>query len=141
MNFFPSLADFVLKRRIVVITFGFLVALLLMAGAPNINFDTDARVFFDKNNPDRIALDNFEAAYSKDDNLAFVLSPKDGNVFSAETLKAVGQLTEEAWLLPYVRTVNSLTNYQNSYAEDDSLVVEDLITDINNISPSEISLA
>ena len=141
MNFFPSLADFVLKRRIVVITFGFLVALLLMAGAPNINFDTDARVFFDKNNPDRIALDNFEAAYSKDDNLAFVLSPKDGNVFSAETLKAVGQLTEEAWLLPYVRTVNSLTNYQNSYAEDDSLVVEDLITDINNISPSEITKA
>ena len=59
MNFFPSLADFVLKRRIVVIIFGFLVALLLMAGAPNINFDTDARVFFDKNNPDRIALDNF----------------------------------------------------------------------------------
>ena len=141
MNFFPSLADFVLKRRIVVIIFGFLVALLLMAGAPNINFDTDARVFFDKNNPDRIALDNFEAAYSKDDNLAFVLSPKDGNVFSAETLKAVGQLTEEAWLLPYVRTVNSLTNYQNSYAEDDSLVVEDLITDINNISPSEITKA
>ena len=141
MNFYPALADFVLKRRIVVITFGFLVALLLMAGAPNINFDTDARVFFDKNNPDRIALDNFEAAYSKDDNLAFVLSPKDGNVFSAETLKAVGQLTEEAWLLPYVRTVNSLTNYQNSYAEDDSLVVEDLITDINNISPSDITKA
>ena len=141
MNFYPALADFVLKRRIVVITFGFLVALLLMAGAPNINFDTDARVFFDKNNPDRIALDNFEAAYSKDDNLAFVLSPKDGNVFSAETLKAVGQLTEDAWLLPYVRTVNSLTNYQNSYAEDDSLVVEDLITDINNISLSDITKA
>ena len=141
MNFYPALADFVLKRRIVVIIFGFLIALLLMAGAPNINFDTDARVFFDKNNPDRIALDNFEAAYSKDDNLAFVLSPKDGNVFSAETLKAVGQLTEDAWLLPYVRTVNSLTNYQNSYAEDDSLVVEDLITDINNISPSDITKA
>ena len=141
MNFFPALADFVLKRRIVVIIFGFLVALGLMAGAPNLNFDTDARVFFDKNNPDRIALDNFEAAYSKDDNLIFVISPKDKNVFSAETLKAVGELTEEAWLLPYVRTVNSLTNYQNSYAEEDSLVVEDLITDIDNISPEDVSNA
>ena len=141
MNFFPALADFVLKRRIVVIIFGFLIALGLMAGAPNLNFDTDARVFFDKNNPDRIALDNFEAAYSKDDNLIFVISPKDKNVFSAETLKAVGELTEEAWLLPYVRTVNSLTNYQNSYAEEDSLVVEDLITDIDNISPEDVSNA
>ena len=141
MNFFPSLADFVLKRRIIVIVFGFLIALLLMAGAPNLSFDTDARVFFDKNNPDRIALDNFEAAYSKDDNLAFVLSPKDGNVFSAETLKAIGELTESSWLLPYVRTVNSLTNYQNSYAEDDSLVVEDLITDFNNISASDVAKA
>ena len=59
MNFFPSLADFVLKRRIIVIVFGFLIALLLMAGAPNLSFDTDARVFFDKNNPDCFALDNF----------------------------------------------------------------------------------
>ena len=48
MNFFSALADFVLKRRITVVVFGFLVALGLMAGAPNLNFDTDARVFFDK---------------------------------------------------------------------------------------------
>ena len=141
MSFFPALADFVLKRRITVIVFGFLVALGLMAGAPNLNFDTDARVFFDKNNPDRIALDKFEAAYSKDDNLIFIISPKDKNIFTAETLKAIGQLTEESWLLPYVRTVNSLTNYQNSYAEEDSLVVEDLITDINNISPEDVAKA
>ena len=141
MNFFSALADFVLKRRITVIVFGFLVALGLMAGAPNLNFDTDARVFFDKNNPDRIALDKFEAAYSKDDNLIFIISPKDKNIFTAETLKAIGQLTEESWLLPYVRTVNSLTNYQNSYAEEDSLVVEDLITDINNISPEDVAKA
>ena len=140
-NFFPKLAELIIKRRIFFILIGFVIAFVLMAGAPNIKFDTDARVFFDENNPDRIALENFEGEYSKDDNLAFVISPKNGDVFTPKNLNAIGILTEKAWLLPYVRTVYSLTNYQNSYADGDSLIVEDLITDIENISEEDANYA
>ena len=140
-NFFPKLAELVIKRRIFFILIGFVIAFVLMAGAPNIKFDTDARVFFDENNPDRIALENFEGEYSKDDNLAFVISPKNGDIFTPKNLNAIGILTEKAWLLPYVRTVYSLTNYQNSYADGDSLIVEDLITDIENISEEDANYA
>ena len=48
MNFFPAIADFVLKRRIVIVVFGFLVALGLMACAPNLNFDTEAWHLLDR---------------------------------------------------------------------------------------------
>ena len=140
-NFFPKLAELVIKRRIFFILIGFVIAFVLMTGAPNIKFDTDARVFFDENNPDRIALENFEGEYSKDDNLAFVISPKNGDIFTPKNLNAIGILTEKAWLLPYVRTVYSLTNYQNSYADGDSLIVEDLITDIENISEEDANYA
>ena len=88
-NFFPKLAELVIKRRIFFILIGFVIAFVLMAGAPNIKFDTDARVFFDENNPDRIALENFEGEYSKDDNLAFVISPKNGDILLSDAVACI----------------------------------------------------
>ena len=107
----------------------------------NLKFETDGRVFFDENNPDRIALDKFEAEYSKDDSMIMIISPKDGKIFTEETLNFIGLLTADSWLLPYVRTVNSLTNFQSSYSENDDLIVSDLIPDIENISSQDIRKA
>ena len=107
----------------------------------NLKFETDGRVFFDENNPDRIALDKFEAEYSKDDSMIMIISPKDGKIFTEETLNFIGLLTADSWLLPYVRTVNSLTNFQSSYSENDDLIVSDLIPDIENISSQDIKKA
>ena len=78
-------------------------------------------------NPDKMLLDRFEQEFAKDDNLAIIVKPADGNVFTPRTLGAVGELTEELWNLPYVRLVNSITRFQNTYADGDMMVVEDLV--------------
>ena len=111
-NFYTVLADLVIRRRILLIIFGFIIAICFAVGMGNLKFETDGRVFFDENNPDRIALDKFEAEYSKDDSMIMIISPKDEKIFTQETLNFIGQLTADSWLLPYVRTVNSLTNFQ-----------------------------
>ena len=64
-----------------------------MAGLANLKFDPSARQFFAEENPDRIALDEFEAAFAKDENLIFALAPKSGNVFTPEMLALQGRLT------------------------------------------------
>ena len=140
-NFYTVLADLVIRRRILLIIFGFIIAICFAVGMGNLKFETDGRVFFDENNPDRIALDKFEAEYSKDDSMIMIISPKDGKIFTEETLNFIGQLTADSWLLPYVRTVNSLTNFQSSYSENDDLIVSDLIPDIENISSQDIKKA
>ena len=140
-NFYTVLADLVIRRRILLIILGFIIAICFAAGMGNLKFETDGRVFFDENNPDRIALDEFEAEYSKDDSMIMIISPKDGKIFTKETLNFIGQLTADSWLLPYVRTVNSLTNFQSSYSENDDLIVSDLIPDIENISSQDINKA
>ena len=140
-NFYTVLADLVIRRRILLIIFGFIIAICFAVGMGNLKFETDGRVFFDENNPDRIALDKFEAEYSKDDSMIMIISPKDGKIFTKETLNFIGQLTADSWLLPYVRTVNSLTNFQSSYSENDDLIVSDLIPDIENISSQDIKKA
>lgn len=42
-------------------------------------------------------------------------------------LSAVEELTRQAWLLPYVLRVDSVTNFQYSRADGDELIVEDLV--------------
>ena len=59
----------------------------------------------------------------------FVLAPADGMVFTPETLSAVEWLTEQAWQIPYSIRVDSVTNFQHTYAEGDDLIVEDLVMD------------
>ncbi len=97
--------------------------------------DPDARIFFAPENPDRQRLDAFEAMFSKDDNLVFLVEPRDGKVFTPETLAVIGQLTEDAWRLPYVRRVNSLTNFQHTYAEGDDMIVRDLVETPDAVTP------
>ncbi|MEM8751657.1 MAG: MMPL family transporter, partial [Pseudomonadota bacterium] len=99
--------------------------------------DPDARIFFDPANPDRQRLDAFEAMFSKDDNIVILVEPADGEVFTPETLAYIGSLTEEAWLLPYVRRVNSITNFQHTYAEGDEMIVRDLVEDPTMVTPAE----
>ena len=100
-----------------------------------------ARVFFDAENPDRQALDKFEATFARDDNLMIVLDLEDREVFTPQTIALIGELTDRAWLLPFVRRVDSLTNHQHTFAEGDDLVVRDLIPDPANASPEEIAAA
>ena len=140
-SFIERLADFVVRNRIWVAILTLVAAFTVFAGIPNLKLDTDGRVFMAADNPDKMLLDRFEQEFAKDDNLAIIVKPADGNVFTPRTLGAVGDLTEELWNLPYVRLVNSITRFQNTYADGDMMVVEDLVPDPQTVTPKEAAAA
>ena len=140
-GFIERLADFVVNNRIRVAVLTLICAFAVFAGIPNLKLDTDGRVFMAADNPDKILLDRFEQEFAKDDNLAIIVKPADGNVFTPRTLGAIGELTEELWNLPYVRLVNSITRFQNTYADGDMMVVEDLVPDPQTVTPEEAAAA
>ena len=47
-------------------------------------------------------------------------------------------LTNEAWQVPYSIRVDSIANFQHTYAKDDDLIVEDLVTEAKNLSPAKL---
>ncbi|WP_305856633.1 efflux RND transporter permease subunit [Balneatrix alpica] len=108
-------------------------------GAQRLVFKGDYRVFFSEENPQLLAFEAMQKIYSKSDNVAFILSPKDGEVFTASTLQAVQELTEAAWQTPYSTRVDSITNYQHTTAVDDDLTVADLVDDPANLSGAELA--
>ncbi|MCK5662768.1 MAG: MMPL family transporter [Thiotrichaceae bacterium] len=133
-------AHWLIKWRYFVIIAILILLALTTLGFP-LKVDTDYRVFFSEDNPQLLAFDELENTYTKNDNVLLVLAPKDGEVFTNETLDAVEWLTRESWQIPYSNRVDSITNFQYSYAEGDNIIVEDLIREAKTLSDEEITRA
>ncbi|MDH3560847.1 MAG: RND transporter, partial [Gammaproteobacteria bacterium] len=125
--------EWLVRWRYPVLIFFALAAILAASGGRFLSFKTDYRVFFSEDNPQLQAFEELQNTYTKTDNVLFVLAPGDGSVFTRETLASVVQLTEAAWQIPYSIRVDSLSNYQHTDAEDDDLIVDDLVTDVDQL--------
>ena len=115
------------------------VVLGLAFGAPNLGFNDDYRTFFGPDNPQLQAFEKVQNVYTKNDNILFVVTPSDGEVFTAGTLSVIEQLTHESWQLPFARRVDSVTNFHHTRAEGDDLIVEDLVEGAQSLSPEELA--
>ncbi len=131
-------AQWLIRWRFLVLTLSILAVVSLASGTAYITFTNDYRVFFGEDNPQLKAFENLQDTYTKTDNLLFMLEPKSGNVFTPEVLQAVIDLTEAAWQLPYSIRVDSLSNYQHTYAEGDDLTVEDLFSQPQSLSAAQL---
>jgi predicted RND superfamily exporter protein len=129
---------FVLNNRLLVIFLAIVLSLLMGSGVRQLQFNNDYRMFFSEENPQLKAFEQLQNTYTKNDNVLFVIAPKDGKVFSRETLSAIAELTKEAWQIPYSLRVDSITNFQHTHAEGDDLIVEDLVLDPQSLSDEEL---
>ncbi|MEE9327763.1 MAG: MMPL family transporter [Cocleimonas sp.] len=116
-----------------------LLMLISAYGAQNLHFNTDYRIFFPADDTRRVAFENLQNTYTKNDNVLLVIAPKDGNVFKKETLIAIEDITERSWQTPYSIRVDSLSNYQHSESiVKDELNVASLYEDAKNITSQGI---
>jgi len=137
-SFSRRIGEIVTGRPWLVIVLTVLVVMAATSGARLLGFTTDYRAFFGETNPQLEAFDELENTYNKSDNAMIILAPKSGEVFAPDVLAAVEDLTERAWQLPYSTRVDSLTNFQHSYADGDEMIVEDLIVDAGALDATEL---
>jgi len=109
------------------------------AGIPRLRFSDDFRTYFGPGNPELLAFEELEATYAKSDNVLFVVRPDGGEVFTPRALDALETLTAEAWKLPYASRVDSVTNFQHSWADGDELTVEDLVRGGAGLGPEALA--
>ncbi|WP_291883217.1 RND family transporter [Maricaulis sp.] len=137
--FATALAEAMIRWRWIVILATILATVGFAMGMPRLAFDTNYRAFFSDENPELAAFENFQATYTKNDNFLIVVRPADGNVFSQTTLAAVEEITEAGWQVPYAIRVDSITNFQHTWADGDNLIVEDLVRGARTLSDTELS--
>ncbi len=138
-EFAVKLAQTVINHRWLVILATLLFTFLVASGAQYLQFSNNYRDFFSEANPELRAFEDLQSTYTKNDNIFFAIVPPDGDVVSNETLSLVEELTERAWQIPYSIRVDSLSNFQHTEAEEDDLIVEDLVKGAENLSPDQLA--
>jgi len=138
-RFEAAFARWVVTHRLLILVLGLAALVALAAGARHLYFDSSYRVFFSKDNPQLQAFETVERTYTKNDNVVFVVAPDSKQVFSRETLAALEALTEAAWQLPYSNRVDSITNFQYTEAEEDDLIVRDMVNNAHDLSDAELA--
>ena len=119
--------DFLFRWRWLVLVGTLGASFLAGSGARFIEFKNDYQYFFREDNPQLRAFEDLQDIYTKNDNTLIVVAPDSGHVFTPETLAAVGEITERAWRLPFATRVDSITNFQHTRANEDDLIVDDLV--------------
>ncbi|PWQ98119.1 efflux RND transporter permease subunit [Leucothrix arctica] len=131
-------SDRLLSMRWLAIILSLVVVFGMAAGAKNLLFNSDYRVFFSDEDPHLVAFNNLQDTYTKSDNVLFVIAPKDGVVFKQETMTVIEDITEKAWQTPHSTRVDSLANYQHTTSIEDDLSVANLFEEAGELTASDI---
>lgn len=115
------------KYSLLVLLATIFLIIVATIGGKNLYFRGDYDIFFDGTNKQLLAFDEIQTTFAKTDNLAIVIAPEDGDIFTPQTLSLIQKITVDAWQVPYSSRVDSIANYQHTEAFDDDLLVEDLL--------------
>ena len=132
------LARWIIRQRWWLIVLTALIASVTASGMWFITIDSDLRVFFAEQDPRLLELEALENTYTKHESIIFIIAPEQGEVFTGQTLQAVKELTEASWQMPFSSRVDSITNFQFTYANQDELIVEDFFVDPGQLSNTQL---
>ncbi len=127
----------IIRYRWLIIFLTLAIVLAAASGGRFLQFSTDYRVYFSKDNPQLLAFETLQNTYTKNDNVMFAVEPKDGKIFTRKTLAIIEEVTQASWKIPYSIRVDSVTNFQYTRAEEDDLVVQDLVENADSLSEQQ----
>lgn len=133
-----AFSRWVIRWRWLIVIVTVLMVAMAANGARFIEFSSSYRAYFTTDNPQLRAFDELQNTYSKSDNVMFVIAPKDGKVFTRQTLATVEWLTQQGWQMPYSTRVDSISNFQHTQAEGDDLIVKSLAENAASLSDTKL---
>ena len=129
----------VIAARWPIIIISLILTALAISGNALLQTATSYRAFFEKDNPQFVALESLENIYGKSDSVVFLVVPEDRDFASEQSLAAVAWLTDRAWQTPYSTRVDSIANFQHTTAKGDDLFVRNLVDPLKLDSAQERS--
>lgn len=127
MKTLPVWMQWCMEKPKTVLLLFILACIITGTGAGKLYFRSDYKVFFEDNDPQKLAYEEMQNVFSKSENVTFLILPKNENVYQSDTFELIHGLTEDAWQIPLSIRVESLSNYPYTYADEEGMVVTDLI--------------
>ena len=117
----------VTERPVTMLFLGLVFTIICGLGLGGLSQNPDNRIFFSEDDPNLVALEKLENTYTKNDNLFILVAPKKGNVFDPNVLEVIRDLTKDLWQTPASSKVDSITNFQWTRADEDDIIIGDLV--------------
>jgi len=115
--------DFLVRRGTIIILIFIFVLFACGWGLSKLSIDPNNRVFFNPNHPKYAELLRLESLFGANTVLLYVLSAPDGLKGSSELSRAIAWLTQNAWWVEGVRSVDSLASYPFVFEDQEGLNV------------------
>ena len=145
-SFFERAPDFLLKRKMLVVSAFFIIsAFLIYAMVTKFTMDMSLESWFNDDDPTKVSLDNYRQQFGSDDGIYIVYEANDGDVFSEKsisTIKAfhrelddlrlgIAQNSEsdkdvDIGILKRIDQIDSLYNARYQIADENSLISKKL---------------
>lgn len=131
-------AGSVLRFRVAILIFAAGLIGLGIFGAKDIAFDNTNEKLFVEGDPALIDYDKLVDLFGDNEYLVIGIEAReeDEDVFEPETLLMIESITDFLESHPTVTQTRSLSRYQYTHSEDDSLSTDDLIDDIRDFEQS-----
>lgn len=138
-HYFESVPDQVRKNRLFFWGLLILVTIFLGIGTTKGKFDMTIESWFSDDDPAKVTLNQFRDDFGSDDGIYIVYKPKDGDVFSEASLKAIQGIRNELLnyknrtneerpsMLRHIIKVNTIVNANVLHAEQDMLISRQFI--------------
>jgi len=128
-------ANFVINKRFYLIVASVVLLLVILVSGPSIPFDNSTERYFVLGDP---ALTDYHRSIELfGDNeyliIGFEAAPATADIFQAETLRNIAQISEFLEFHEYITQVRSLTTFQYIHADGDDLRTDYLIDDIEDL--------
>ena len=142
--FFSRLPNVMVRLKLPIILFFFAASLQMVHVIySDTVFDLSPEAFMEEKSPSHLGLEEFRRQFGSDRSVFVIYKPKDGNVFSRESLHAIQKITQklENWQdldpsefpeadlreLGHIRRVISLANIRSLNSKDNALMSERIV--------------
>jgi predicted RND superfamily exporter protein len=126
-NFKDKLVSFPIEYRKLSLLIGSMLFFAVFPFIFKMQFDFSAQAWLSDDDEHIETLNEFERYFGSDERVMFLLELQEGELFDKDVVQTISEVTERAWQIPEVIRVESLTNFNWSYAEGDDLITEPFI--------------
>ncbi|KPA12730.1 RND transporter [Candidatus Magnetomorum sp. HK-1] len=126
-----------IKNRWILFISLFLISTCLMTFFKEIKIDSSVEVWFLKDDPTLVNYKKFKEMYGNDETITALIRPKT-SIYDKNFIKEIDFVSRELESHPFVRRIFSMTSASYIGYKNDELVVEDLLPEESNLTPTQL---
>ena len=127
------------RRPLILLALITTACLAASAGLSKLTYSSDFRVYFSDDNQRMQTFQEMEKRFVRQDNLIFLVSSEQEEIFSERGLQLIETLTHKSWEVAHVQRVDSIQNFTNTVVDGDELNIGEFYTMSElSITPAEL---